>query len=398
MFATRAQARPRYDHYFAVAAIVFVFLCCTSGCSKAQKTDDMPIVQTAQIIRQDVPVYVEWIGTTDGKINAAIRAQVQGYLIRRNYQEGDFVRKGQLLFEIDPRTFQAALDQAKAQLAEQRARWTTAKANLARVVPLAEQNALSKKDLDDATGQEQAVRASVISAQAVVEKMTLDLGFTKIISPVDGIAGISKAQIGNLVGPGVIEELTTVSTVDPLKVYVSVGEREYLDMVGNSGASFKDIPLELVLSSGGVHPYKGHFALADRQVDVKTGTIKLAAFFSNPGNVLRPGQFAKVRAKIRMKKCALLVPQRAVTELQGSHQLAVLVPGNKIDIRSVKVAERIGSFWVIDEGLNAGEQVVVEGLQKVKQGMIVNPQPYQPAGAPKAGVPPVAGPGKAGSK
>ncbi len=361
----------------SIAAMSLVFFLMV-GCGKGEKEKDSspPMVQVAQVVRQNVPAYTEWIGTTDGKVNATIRAQVQGYLIKQHYREGDFVRKGQLLFDIDPRTFQAALDQAKGQLEEQQARWVTAKANLARIAPLAEQNAISKKDLDDAVGSEQAAHAAVISAQAVVEKTTLDVGFTKITSPVGGIAGIAKTQIGNLVGPGLIEELTTVSTLDPIKVYVSVGEQEYLKIVGNGGPSFKNIPLELILSSGLVHPYKGYFALADRQVDVKTGTIKLAAFFNNPGNIIRPGQFAKVRARSKIKENALLIPQRAVTELQGGYQVAVVGPGNKIDIRSVKPAERIDSLWVIDEGLKQGDKVVVEGFQKVKQDMIVNPQPY----------------------
>ncbi|MDD5171044.1 MAG: efflux RND transporter periplasmic adaptor subunit [Syntrophales bacterium] len=373
---TYIQGQARIRNCIACILIILVFLG-ISGCSSGQKAEEStPTVQTVDIIRQDVPVYTEWIGTTDGKVNATIRAQVQGYLIKQLYREGDFVRKGQILFEIDPRTFQAALEQAKGQLAEQQARWSTAKANLARITPLAEQNAVSKKDLDDARGLEQAAHAAVISAQAVVDKTALDVGFTKIASPVDGIAGIAKTQIGNLVGPGLIEELTTVSTLDPIKVYVSMGEQEYLSIVGNGGPSFRDIPLELILSTGNVHPYKGYFALADRQVDVKTGTIKLAAFFNNPGNIIRPGQFAKVRAKSNIKENALLIPQRAVTELQGSYQVAVVGPGNKIDIRSVKPAERIGNLWVIDEGLKQGDKVVVEGFQKVKQGMVVNPQPY----------------------
>ncbi|MGZ6222457.1 MAG: efflux RND transporter periplasmic adaptor subunit [Syntrophales bacterium] len=358
----------------ATSLVVFLVV----GCAKKEKEKDSspPVVRIAQVVRQNVPVYTEWIGTTDGKVNATIRAQVQGYLIKQYYSEGDFVRKGQILFEIDPSTFQAALDQAKGQLAGQRARWVTAKANLARIKPLAEQNAISKKDLDDAIGTEQTAHAAVISAQAVVEKATLDVGFTKISSPVDGIAGIAKTQIGNLVGPGMIEELTTVSTIDPIKVYVSVGEQEYLEIVGSGGSSFKNIPLELILSSGRAHPYKGYFALADRQVDVKTGTIKLAAFFKNPGNIIRPGQFAKVRAKSKIKQNALLILQRAVTELQGGYQVAVVGPDNKIDIRWVKPAERIDNFWVIDEGLKQGDNVVVDGFEKVHQDMIVNPQPY----------------------
>jgi membrane fusion protein (multidrug efflux system) len=372
----------------SAAAIMLVFPL-LSACKRGEgeRASSPPVVWAAQVIQQNVPIYTEWIGTTDGKVNATIRAQVQGYLIKQHYREGDFVRKGQLLFEIDPRPFQAALDQAKGQLEEQQARWATAKADLARIAPLVKQNAISKKDLDDAMGLERATHAAVISAQAAVEKTALDVGFTKIASPVDGIAGIAKAQIGNLVGPGLIEELTTVSTLDPIKVYVSVDEQEYLGIVGEGGPGFRNIPLELILSSGRVHPYKGYFALADRQVDVKTGTIKLAAFFSNPGNVIRPGQFAKVRARRRVKENALLVPQRAVTELQGGYQVAVVGPDHKIDIRSVKPAERIGSLWVIDEGLQQGDKVVVEGFQKVKQGMTVNPQPYVPsAGAASSGI------------
>lgn len=358
-----------------IMGLVFLLI---AGCGQREKKKDfsLPIVQVVQVVRQDVPVYTEWIGTTDGKVNATIRAQVQGYLIKQYYREGDFVRQGQILFDIDPRPFQAALDQAKGQLEEQQAQWATARADLARITPLAEQNAISKKDLDDARGLEQAAHASVISAQAVVKKATLDVGFTKITSPVDGIAGIAKTQIGNLVGPGLIEELTTVSTLDPIKVYVSVGEQEYLQIVGKSSPSFKNIPLELILSSGSIHPHKGYFALADRQVDVNTGTIKLAAFFSNPGNIIRPGQFAKVRAESKIKKNAILIPQRAVTELQGDYQVDVVSPDNKIEIRSVKPAERIDNLWVIDEGLKPGEKVVVEGVQKVSQGMAVNPQPY----------------------
>ena len=217
-----------------------------------------------------------------------------------------------------------------------------------------------------------------------MEKAILDVGFTKIASPVDGIAGIAKAQIGNLVGPGVIDELTTVSTVDPIKVYVSVGEQEYLNVVEKGQNSFRDIPLSLILSDGHVHPYKGRFALADRQVDLKTGTIKLAALFQNPGNILRPGQFSKVRAQIQIRKNALLVPQRAVTELQGSYQIGVVGPDRKVDIRSVKVAERMGNLWLIAEGLKPGDRVIAEGIQKVRQGMTVNVTPYDAQPQPKA--------------
>lgn len=378
------------------------------GCQRGQKAaPPPPLVEVINVLQKDVPIHFEWIGTADGLVNAVIRAQVMGYLIKQNYREGDFVKKDQVLFEIDPRPFKVALEQAKANLDQamgsleqakaevtrQEARYTVAKANLARIKPLADQNAVSKKDLDDAIGNEQSSQAAVLSAQAAVvagqasvgvakaavDKAQLDLDFTKLISPVAGIAGIAKAQIGNLVGPGQVEELTTVSTVDPIKVYISVSEQEYMNAMETRqahGALAQKMPLELILADGRVYPHKGEFALADRQVDVKTGTIKVGALFKNPGNILRPGQFGRVRALMGVKKGALLVPQRAVTELQGSYQVAVVGPDNKVDIRPVKAAERIDQFWVIDEGLKPGERVVVEGIQKVRQGMPVNPKPF----------------------
>jgi membrane fusion protein (multidrug efflux system) len=342
------------------------------------------------VIQKDVPVYKEWIGTTDGFVNATIRAQVQGYLVKQNYREGDVVKTGQALFEIDPRTFQAALDQSKgsldqakgileqskADVAVQEARWATAKANLARVKPL-----------DDAVGAEESTRssvvaakasvvaagASVVAAQANLEKAALDVGFTKVTSPIDGIAGIAKAQIGNLVGPSSTQELTSVSTLDPIKVYINVSEQEYLG-ARQSNENVEAIPLELILSDGSIFPQKGRFYMADRQVDVTTGTLKLGATFPNPGNLLRPGQFGKLRARMSVLRGALLVPQRAVGDVQGSFMVAAVGPDNKVDIRRVKPSEKVGSLWVIDEGLKPGEKVIAEGIQKVRQGMVVAPK------------------------
>jgi len=404
---------------FSEVLLVVVWGCLTvtavGGCQREQKAaPPSPLVEVINVLQKDVPIHLEWIGTADGLVNATIRAQVMGYLIKQNYREGEFVKKDQVLFEIDPRPFKVALEQAKANLDQtrasleqakaevtrQEARYSVAKANLARIKPLAEQNAVSKKDLDDAIGNEQSSQAAVVAAQAAVvaaqaavgvakaavDKAQLDLDFTKLISPVAGIAGIAKAQIGNLVGPGQLEELTTVSTVDPIKVYISVSEQEYMKAMETMQAhgARQKMPLELILADGRVYPHKGEFALADRQVDVKTGTVKVGALFKNPGNLLRPGQFARVRALIGVKKGALLVPQRAVTELQGSYQVAVVLPDNKIDIRPVKAAERIDQLWVIDEGLKPGERVVVEGIQKVRQGMPVNPKPFgAQAGPPK---------------
>ncbi|MCX5908774.1 MAG: efflux RND transporter periplasmic adaptor subunit, partial [Deltaproteobacteria bacterium] len=386
--------------YYASILRALVFgaaLLLLSGCKDQQKVEAAPTqtVEVVDVLQKDVPVYSEWIASTDGLVNATIRAQVQGYLIKQNYREGDLVKKGQVLFEIDPRSLQAAVDHAKAALVQAKAErekvkaaieqskaevvrmqagYTTAKANLDRVRPLAQVNAAEQSGQASVAAVQASVlavqasieasEALILASQAAVDKAELDLSFTKIISPVDGIAGIAKAQIGNLVGSGSVEELTTVSTVDPIKIYIPVGEQEYLKTFGNGQNRTREIPLDLILADGRVHPHKGRFAFADRQVDVRTGTIKVAALFANPGNILRPGQYARVRAQTMIKKGALLVPQRAVTELQGSYQVAVVGPDNKIDIRPVKVAERIATLWVIDGAIHPGEKVVAEGVQR----------------------------------
>ncbi len=371
-------------HLLAIILLLFIAMGCSKGPAEAPHP---PAVEVMTVIQKDVPVYREWIGTLDGVVNATIRAQVQGYLIKQNYKEGDVVKTGQVLFEIDPRTFQAALEQAQGQLEAQQARWTTAKANLARIKPLAEKNAVSKKDLDDSIGTEQSAKAAVLSAQAAVDKAKLDLGFTKIASPVDGIAGLAKAQIGNLVGPGGMEELTTVSTVNPIKAYIQVSEQEYIQSGRGGETKAEGMKGELILADGSLYPYKGTFAFADRQIDVKTGTITVAAIFPNPGNFLRPGQYGKVRVATSVRKGALLVPQRAVADVQGKSMVAVVGADNKIDIRPVQTAERVDNLWVILEGLKPGERVVVEGIQKVRPGMPVNPKPFEgAAGQPKAEV------------
>lgn len=362
-----------------VAMILFgSTLLLLSGCKKEQKAAPQPSeVEVVTVAQKDVPIYSEYVGTADGLVNATIRAQVQGYLIKQNYKEGDLVRKGQILFEIDPRTFVAAVEQAKGQLAAQQARWDTATANLKRIKPLAALNAVSQKDLDDATGAEQAAHAAVIAAQAAVDKAELDLGFTKVTSLIDGIAGIAKAQIGNLVGPGAAEELTTVSTVNPIKVYAQISEQEYMKAMEKKRQA-THMALELILTDGSIYPHKGEFAFADRQVDVQTGTIKVAALFANPNNLLRPGQFAKIRAMTDMKEGALLIPQRAVSEVQGRYMVAVVGPENKVDIRTVQVGEQIGSDRIISDGLKPGEKVVAEGIQKVKKDQPVAPKPFAP--------------------
>jgi membrane fusion protein (multidrug efflux system) len=338
-------------------------------------------VEVVRVVQQDVPIYSEGVGTTDGMVNAVIKAQVSGYLMKQNYDEGAFVRKGQVLFEIDPRKFQAALDQAKGEWAKAKAQLVKTELDVKRDKPLAQGGAISQKELDDSIQANIAAAASVASAKAAVEQAELNLSFSKIIAPIDGIVGIAKAQIGDLVGPG--DELASMSTLDPIRVYVNISEQEYLRYAGklNQGYKNKDreehkSDLELVLADGSLYPKKGEFFVADRQVDVKTGTIRLAARFPNPDNILRPGQFARIRVVTNTKHGALLVPQRSVTELQGGYQVAVVTSDNKVEIRPVKVGERTGNLWIVEEGLAAGERVVVEGVQKVKPGMTIAPKAF----------------------
>lgn len=341
-------------------------------------------VEVVEVVQKDVPIYSEWVGTTDGLVNATIQAQVAGYVMKRAFIEGAFVRKGDLLFEIDPRPFRAALAEAKGQLGQARAQYVKAELDVKRDTPLAKAKAISQKELDDSIQTLAGARASVASAKAAVERAELNLSYTRIEAPIDGIVGIAKAQVGDLVGPGT-GELASISTLDPIRVYFPVSEQEYLKAAekvqdayrSQSQGTPREATLELILSDGSVYPHKGSFLLADRQVDVKTGTIRIGALFPNPGNVLRPGLFARVRAVTSTKKDAILVPQRAATELQGQYQIAVVGSDNKVDIRPVKAGERVGNQWVIDEGLKPGERVVVEGLQNIKAGMVVTPKPFE---------------------
>ncbi|WP_319587709.1 efflux RND transporter periplasmic adaptor subunit [uncultured Desulfobulbus sp.] len=385
------QKNVQFSHRIRRAAALLVMmgmgslLLTAGGCRKEEKAKapQTPTVEVVAVVQKDIPIYNEWVGILDGSINAVIRPQVAGYLISQNYREGEQVKKGQVLFEIDPRTFQAALNQAKALLSQQKARHDTAKANLARIRPLAEKNAVSQKDLDDAVGMELSAKASVEAAQASIEEAQLNLEFTKITSPVDGIAGIAKTQLGNLVGPSMSEELTSVSTVNPIKAYINISEREYLGLREKS-QQVENIALELILADGSTYPDKGKFALADRQINAGTGTLKVGSLFPNPGNILRPGGFGLIRALMEVRKGALLIPQRAVGDVQGKYLVAVVGSDNKVDIRMVKVGERIGSDWIISEGLKPGESVIAEGIQKVKPAMVVNPQPFNPEAAAKA--------------
>ena len=398
-----------------VIFIIFVLTAC-SRASAGARPPAPPEVKVADAQQKDIPVQREWVGTLDGTVNAAIKAQVTGYLLTQNYTEGAFVNSGQLLFEIDPRPFQAAMDQAqgqfsqangqlaqaKAQLSQAQAQLLQAQANqrrtqldVDRYIPLAKQQAISQQDLDNATqnniaaaaqveaakaqietakAQIQAADAAVEAAKAAVEAARVNLGFTRITSPIAGIAGKAQVQIGNLVsaasGP-----ITTVSTLDPIKAEFTVPEQEYLNFM-RSGNVLDRLQLALVLADGTTYGQKGKFLFADRQVDPGTGAIELTGLFPNPGNTLRPGQYGKIRATIGVHAGAILIPQAAVTELQGSYQVAVVGDDNCITVRPVKVGERAGSLWIIEDGLRAGERVVVEGQQKLRPGTQVEPKAF----------------------
>src|ERR1700690_3257579 len=357
-----------------------------------------PDVAVAQVEQKDIPIYGEWIGTLDGFTNADVRAQVTGYLLQQGYQEGAFVQKGQLLFQIDPRPFQAVLDQAEGQLAQAKASLANAEAvqgrtqlDVERYTPLAKEQAASQQDLDNAVQNNLAAKATVATAgaqiktaEAAVETAKINLDFPRLIAPIDGIAGQAQLQVGALVnlssGP-----VTSVSTVDPIKVYFTVGEPQYLawrkrfPTESSRLEADKNLRLELILADGSTYAHEGTFYFADRQVNEGTGAIRIAGLFPNPGNILRPGGYGKVRAAIRIQKDALLVPQRAVSELQGGYQIAAVEDANKVSIRTVKVGDRVGGMWLISSGLNRGERVVVEGAQKVGPGGGVKPKPFAAA-------------------
>jgi len=389
----------------SVLAVVLLFSATHSGAKPAAQTPPPPAVKVAQVEQRDVPITGEWIGTLAGQVNADIKAQVTGYLLQQNFKEGSYVTKGQLLFEIDPRPFQAALDQAKGQLAQaeaqlvqEEARLATAEANelksqldVEKYGPLAKADAISKQDLDNAVqtnvankAQVQAAKAAIGAAkaqiqanQAAVETATINLNFTRIASPIDGIAGIAQAQVGNLVSTS-SGTLTTISTLDPIRDYFSVSEQEYLALRKHfSGSTPEHWKLELILADGTTYQHQGAFYFADRQVNQNTGSIQLAALFANPGSVLRPGQFGKVRAVMRMMRNALLIPQAAVAEQQGSYLVDVVGSDDRVAIRPVHVGERTGSMWVIQDGLKPGERVIVEGQQYLRPGMPVQAKTFK---------------------
>ena len=352
------------------------------GCRKPAVQASPPVeVQVIAVEQRDVPVTREWVGSLDGSVNAQIRAQVTGYLLKQDYKEGSTVAKGDPLFEIDSRPLEAALAQANGQLAQAQAQLGKAELDVKRYTPLARDKAISQEELDNAVQTQLAAAAQMASDRAADDQARLNLDFTRVVSPVSGVAGLVQAQIGDLVGPasGI---LTTVSTVDPIKAYFSISEQAYLEFrrrEPDAPSIPKGTEFQLVLSDGTIYPLEGEFFAIDRQIDGNTGTLRVAALFPNPKELLRPGQFARVRAVVSVEKGALVVPSRALTELQGSYQLATVDAANTVHIVTVKIGPQAGSRTVIETGLRAGERVVVEGLQKVRDGATVAPKPFAAA-------------------
>jgi len=370
--------------WIALTFVAVVLLLTLHGCSnskvQASATPPPPVVEVSLVVEKDVPVQGEWVGTLEGFVNAQIQPQVSGYLIRQDYHEGEVVKKGQLLFEIDPRPFQAALDQAKGQLAQAEAQMANADINVKRDVPEAEAHAIPQSQLDTDTQSLRAAKAAVEADNAAVEQAALNLGYTKVISLIDGIAGITQVQVGNLVVQSTV--LTAVSQVNPIKVYFPISEQEYLRLADGGAPGSADwlarasrIPLQLTLANGTAYPYPGKIIFADREVNEQTGSIQMVGEFPNSRNLLRPGQYARVRAQTGKITEALLVPQSSVSQLQGTYQVTVVGNDNRARLRTVQVGPTVGTLWVITSGLKPGERVVAAGAEKVKEGQLVNPTP-----------------------
>jgi membrane fusion protein, multidrug efflux system len=369
---------------FALAACIAFGL--TACGKKTPPAPPPPEVLVTEVKQQDVPIFNEYVGQLDASVNATIEARVQGYLISQNYKEGQLVKKGDVLFQIDRRPFEAALAQAKAAFMQADASAKQAELNGQRNTELFQRHVASAQERDNAVQAAVAARAQAEAQRAAVEQAQLNFDYTTIIAPVDGIAGLVRVQVGDLISAGTV--LTTVTKVDPIKAYFTVSEQRY-SVYSNRyadpqerAAHEKELRFELILADGSIYPHEGEMYAADNQVDVRTGSLRVAALFPNPRNILRPGQFARVRVRSEVAHGALLVPQRAVTELQGTYQVAVIGPDNKAHVQAVKMGRRIGNEWIVENGLHKGDRIVVEGVQKTREGMTVSPKPWTPPPSP----------------
>ena len=354
------------------ALILIVGALFGSACGRKEPPAPAPVaVEVVPVVQKDVPILGEWIGTLDGSVNADIRPKVEGYVLRQIYKEGQFVRRNDPLFEIDPRQFRAALQQAQGTLARAEAQLAKAAKDVERFTPLVGQKAISQQELDNALAAERDGKGGVAVARAAVDQAGLNLGWTRVASPIDGIVGIARAQVGDLVNTQAV--MTTVSTVDPIRVTIGISEHEYMGLAALvNRASYptteRGPSLDLILEDGSVFGEKGKAVHVDREVNVKTGTLTVKGFFPNPHNILRPGQYARIQAQMGLRPAALVVPQRAVTELQGASRVAVAGEDGKAEIRNVELGPRAGDGWVVEKGLHLGDNVIVSGLQYVRTG------------------------------
>jgi membrane fusion protein, multidrug efflux system len=363
-----------------IAPLLYAFwvaLALIAGCSaKEEKPAPPPLgVTIAPVVQKDVPIHQEWVGTMVGNVDAEIRPKVEGFLLTRLYTEGSYVEKGQPMFQLDKRQAQAAVEQATGNLERARAALSQAQIDVRRFTPLVAQRAVSQAELDKATSSERAASATVDADQAALDNAKLNLGWTTVTSPISGIAGVAKVGIGDLITP--VAVMTTVSTVNPIYVDINIAEQDYMRFQRNKPSQSKQQNLELILGDGTVYPHRGSVRFVNREVDSRTGTIQVRGEFPNPGNVLRPGQYARIRAVTELRKAAFLIPQQSVSELQGVYQVGVVGSDNKVTIKTVKLGPQFGDMWVVESGLQAGENVIVDGLQRVKTGATVAPTPFK---------------------
>jgi membrane fusion protein, multidrug efflux system len=351
-------------------------LSAVGGCSSKEEKPPppLPIVTVAPVVQKQVPIHQEWVGTMSGNVDAEIRPKVEGYLLARLYTEGSFVQKGQPLFQLDKRQAQAAVEQATGNLERARAALAQAQIDVRRYTPLVAQRAVSQAELDKAQSAERAATATVDADQAALDNTKLNLAWTTVISPISGIAGVAKVAVGDLMTPNTV--MTTVSNVDPIYVDVNIAEQDYLRFQRERPAGSRKQELELILGDATLYPRRGQVLFLNREVDSRTGTIQVRGEFPNPGNVLRPGQYARIRAITELRKDALLIPQQAVSELQGVYQVGVVGEDNKVTIQTVKLGPLFGDMWVVESGLQPGDKVIVDGLQRVRTGATVAPKPF----------------------
>jgi RND family efflux transporter MFP subunit len=367
--------------------MVAMAIICIGCSSKAEKpAPPPPGVTVTPAVQKDVPIHQEWVGTMSGNVDADIRPKVDGYLLSKLYMEGSYVEKGAPMFQLDQRQAQAAVEQAQGNLARSRAALGQAQIDVRRYTPLVAQRAVSQAELDKALSSETAAKAGVDADQAVLDNAKLNLAWTTVTSPISGIAGLSKVQIGDLMSP--ISIMTTISSVNPIYVDINIAEQDYLRFVREKTGRAAGQELELILGDGTTYPRRGRALFVNRQVDSRTGTIQVRGEFPNPGNVLRPGQYARIRAVTELRKSVVLIPQQAVSELQGVYQVGVVTPDNKVTIKTVKLGPQSGSMWVVESGLQVGDNVVVDGLQRIKTGMTVAPTPFKDtqAASPNGGM------------